>query len=161
MYAYIDLDGTLTQYDYSDYDNNNWIKHPEILCKPPVIKSIPNNFIIFSKVTTPEEAILKQEWVDKYFPNNLLLTTYGPKDLIVDPHNSILISDYKEELNRWISAGGIGIKMLNGINSPSQTMYSVPQTDSIELVQQDDNSFAICFETPTECYKYYIEGEIK
>lgn len=161
MRLFFDKDGTLDEYNRSDYEDSLWLRHPEVLYKEPVIKSIPKEAIILSKVSTPEEVEIKTNWVEEFFPNNLLLTTYGPKDLAVDPRGNILISDYPEELRRWKEAGGIPIKILNGVNSPDPSMYCVPQTDKVELVQQDDNSFAICFETDTECYKYYIEGEIK
>lgn len=136
MNIFCDMDGTLTQYNYQDYDNNLWKIHPEVLCKEPVVTDIPKEVIILTKVTTPEEAILKQEWATKYFPDNLLLTTYEPKYMVVDPTNSILISDYNKELEEWREHGGIPIKMVNNVNSPRDDMQCIFQDNKLIIKEK-------------------------
>lgn len=167
---YIDMDGTLTSYNREDYhptNPHNWINNPSILCKEPIIKEIPHDWIILSRVSTEDEAHLKYLWARKHFPNNLIITTFNNKTEVVNPKDSILLDDYNKNLDEWQQAGGYSIKVLNTINSPRPDMMCIPQPISItnELVEQDDHSFAMCFTlyTPSsmECHKLYLRKEDK
>ena len=116
--VYIDMDGVLTP--YADYENDNWLNHPEILCKKPQLTIIPNDWIILTKFSTPKEAILKYAWAKEYFPKNkiILVPAHESKADFIHPQSyDILIDDYNKNLNEWIAAGGCAIKFLNGINS--------------------------------------------
>jgi hypothetical protein len=137
---YIDMDGTLTPYDYADYKDDKWKHHPSILCKPPIITNIPPDFVILTCVATCREAILKKSWAKHYFPNNQLITCFSSKYKEVDAKDSILIDDYNKNLDEWKAAGGIPIKFLNGINSPRKDMLCVRAIEgTLERCDLNDN----------------------
>ena len=124
---YIDMDGTLTPYDYEDYNDNRWLITPDILCKPPIITALPSEVIILTRVSTKREASLKRAWAKVYFPHNKILTTTRPKHKRVSPKDSILIDDYNKNLEEWREHGGIPFKFINNINSPRHDMVCVEE----------------------------------
>lgn len=133
---YIDMDGTLTPYNYDDYHDNRWLKSPDILCKPPIIHSLPPYVIILTRVSTKREALLKRAWAHRYFPNNKIFTTTRPKHERVSPKDSILIDDYNKNLEEWREHGGIPIKFINNINSPRPDMVCVTEKGGKLCLQQ-------------------------
>lgn len=131
MAVYIDLDGVLTDYSYDDYKDNLWLEHPEVLTnKRPKTKFLPPEWIILSRYSTEKERELKKAWVQKYFPDNGLLLTPIAKHLFVDPKGSFLLDDYNKNLEDWKKAGGIPVKILNGINSFRFDMFSLSIKDT-------------------------------
>ena len=170
MKIYIDMDGTLTSYNYADYDNNYWKVHPEVLCKEPVIKHIPSDWIILTKTATPREASLKKAWAHLHYPDNVIITLAPAESKALYASNdSILLDDNNDNLREWEQAGGIPVKIINNVNILSKDkvphMKSIPQQPNFhtELVVQDDHSLAVCFLTKTKrresCHKLYLGGK--
>lgn len=155
MAWYIDLDGTLTNYSYKDYENDLWLHHPEVLTKKrPRVKFLPPEWIILSRYSTEKEAALKRAWCQKYFPDNGLLLTPIDKHLFVDAKGSYLIDDYNKNLDDWKRAGGIPIKILNNINSPRKDIPSVSFKDTkkyFELMLSEEDTF-YCYRKETRLW---------
>ena len=131
MKVYIDMDGTLTEYNYDDYKNNLWKVHPEVLCKEPIIKSIPKDWIILTKTATPKEAALKKEWAHHYFPDNKIICLAPYEDKSKYAKGNILLDDYKVNLRAWKEAGGYALKVHNNVNR--KIKESIPQLKSLAV----------------------------
>ena len=66
----------------------------------------------------------KQQWLDKYLPeinveHRIFAPVPTPKPLAVPGGirpGDILLDDYSKNLEEWCLAGGMGVKLLNGIN---------------------------------------------
>ena len=96
---------------------------------------------------TESQYALKEKniWVEKYFPymhrgNRLFVPQNIRKSeyvraLVGDVNNDyVLLDDYSKNLHDWVSAGGRGIKLLNGSNGtvgswkgPSVSRFSSPK----------------------------------
>ena len=155
MKVYIDMDGTLTSYSREHYINNLWLEHPEVLTNlPPIIKHIPDDWIILTATSTKREAYLKKAWARHYFPNNLIITL--PKDFpkYIYAENSILFDDYPKNLKEWQAHGGYSIKVLNGINSHQTSIPEYSQEELHTILESAVSPNLFTFKTPA--YTYYI-----
>jgi hypothetical protein len=83
---------------------------------------------ILSAVMNENSKAEKNAWLDKYLPeikaDKRHFTRYGTNkaDVFKDskkPWNYVLLDDYTKNLRQWAEAGGKGICLLNGENSPS------------------------------------------
>ena len=157
MKIYIDLDGTLTSYNYADYENNLWKVHPEVLCKEPVIKSIPNDWIILTKTTTLKEAELKKEWAHHYFPDNKIICLTPYEDKSAYAKGNILLDDYKVNLKAWKEAGGYALKVHNNVNR--MIKESIPQLKSLvaEVITYDKRDTRVWFSDRELTYSVSIK----
>lgn len=157
---FIDFDGVITSYNREDYKYKRWLRHPEILCKEPVIKSIPEDWIILSKVSTVEEAILKAIHVRKLFPKNKFIPIPHNMSKAKYAKGNILLDDWNVNLEEWKAAGGIPVKILNGINSPRDDIRCIPQMESIrsEFITHDDGTHSVLFHSDYEWHRLYLEG---
>lgn len=138
-HLYIDMDGVIALWDdYYKYALEDmsatgffWNLEPNIsLIKAVRILTTQYKDIdihILSAVMNENSKIEKNAWLDKYLPeitadkrhfihygNNKADVFYGK-----DPKNYILLDDYTKNLRQWAEAGGKGICLLNGENSPS------------------------------------------
>ncbi len=159
MKIYIDMDGTLTHYDYDDYKNNKWKTQPSILTNKKPLLQIPKDWIILTSTSTPLEATLKQLWAHTHYPNNpiITLTPYQPKSLYA--RNNILIDDYNHNLEEWTAHGGYPVKLINNINSPRPDMCCIPQSMNVirsEFITHDDGSHSVIFYNDEEGHRLYL-----
>lgn len=80
-------------------------------------------YILSSVLPTKYAIPEKSEWLDREFPislENRIWVKDGDNKAICVPggirKTDILIDDYSLNLQRWEQSGGIGIKLMNGIN---------------------------------------------
>ena len=143
--VFVDMDGTLAEWKQANYE--------ELFERGYFANLKPNEVLLENvrRLATEEtvdvyvlSAVLmdsrfalteKNEWLDKYLPEidaeHRVFTpcteTVNKADYIpsgaVRP-SDILIDDYSNNLNKWVDAGGKGIKVLNGVNSTLGTWLS-------------------------------------
>lgn len=138
-HLYIDMDGVIALWDdYYKYALEDmkaigffWNLEPNIsLVKAVKILTTQYKDIdihILSAVMNENSKTEKNAWLDKYLPeitaDKRHFIRYGKNKADVfsgkDPKNYILLDDYTKNLRQWAEAGGKGICLLNGENSPS------------------------------------------
>ena len=133
--VFIDMDGTLTKF------NTN--ATPDMLTQPGYFSALepqqsiidaakeliknPNLevYVLSAALDTPTAVKEKNEWLDQYLPEvdaaHRLFPRNGTDKTLAVPHgirqSDILLDDYSQNLHAWRRAGGVGIKVLNGINN--------------------------------------------
>ena len=132
---FVDMDGTLTKFiDQS--------KNPDALLQPGYFEALPPQqnvvdavklavaqqkyevYILSAALDTPTAILEKDAWLDRYLPevdgpHRLFVANGSVKSLCVPGgvrENDILLDDYSHNLHEWVEAGGLGIKVMNGIN---------------------------------------------
>lgn len=78
---------------------------------------------------SPYALAEKNEWLDKYIPiidgeHRLFCPCNKQKaDMVPDGIQEwdVLLDDYTVNLNEWVAAGGIGLKLMNGVNGTKGT----------------------------------------
>lgn len=102
---------------FSNYPWEKIIKDENILCDSinaikEIIDSNKFNIAILTHVTSINEAVLKINYLRKYFDDITIIPC--PKSIsktnMVHTKDSILVDDYSGNLREWESEGGIGIK---------------------------------------------------
>ncbi|RHQ02944.1 hypothetical protein DW993_16555 [Clostridium sp. AM51-4] len=136
MRVYFDMDGTIAKWRdvpveesrkpgyYTDLEPET-----ELLDFLGAALKADENMNILSSYYTDTRALLeKKKWLDKYLPgissSHCLFVPYGEnKAEFVETmlHRKlgkmdILVDDHTPNLKRWETAGGTGVKWLNGIN---------------------------------------------
>ena len=136
MRVYFDMDGTIAKWRdvpvektrrpgyYADLE-------PEVELLDfmrDAMKCGENIYILSSYYTDTRALLEKKKWLDKYLPgissSHCLFVPYGKnKAEFVETmlHRKlgkmdILVDDHTPNLTRWETAGGTGVKWLNGIN---------------------------------------------
>lgn len=135
MRYFVDMDGTLAVYPQEE---GRWWERPGIFAEmepqEKVIEAVKRIMEAGHEVYTlsaynrefPGTVDEKNYWLDKYLPelsyDNRIYTLVGDKKTDYVPggvtENDVLLDDYNENLEAWAEAGGIGVKLLNGINHP-------------------------------------------
>ncbi len=140
---FVDMDGTLTKFiDQS--------KNPDVLLQPGYFEALPPQqnvvdavklavtqqkyevYILSAALDTPTAILEKDAWLDRYLPevdgpHRLFVANGSVKSLCVPGgvrENDILLDDYSHNLHEWVEAGGLGIKVMNGINGHNGTWAS-------------------------------------
>lgn len=133
---FVDMDGTLAKFiDQTDT--------PGALLEPGYFESLPPQqnvveaikqltkapalevYVLSAALDLPNAVPEKNAWLDAHLPeidlehrlfpaHNQLKSMFTPGGL---RHSDILLDDYSRNLHDWVQAGGIGIKLLNGINN--------------------------------------------
>ena len=131
---FIDMDGVLAVYPSKE---KAWweIKGIYELLAPQtqVIKAIKRmrerrNEVFILSAYNKDFANAKDEknyWLDKYLPEideaHRIFTLVGQKKTDYVPNGvqptDVLLDDYNKNLEAWAEAGGIGVKLLNGLNN--------------------------------------------
>lgn len=134
MRYFIDMDGTLAVYPS---DKDDWWLKPGIFkdMEPQekvvkAIKRLINNgqdvYILSAyNENVPDTVVEKDYWLDKHIPEidyeHRIYTVVGKEKTDYVPEGlqptDVLLDDYNNNLENWVEHGGIGIKLLNGINS--------------------------------------------
>lgn len=134
MRYFIDMDGTLAVYPI---EIENWweiegIFHtlePQdnaIKAIKRLIKNGQEVYILSAyNADFPSAKEGKNFWLDKYLPEindeHRIFTVVGTEKTDYVPggvqSTDVLLDDYNKNLEAWAEAGGIGIKLLNGINN--------------------------------------------
>ena len=133
---FFDMDGTLAQYpDLTE----RWWECPGIFKflapQDKVIKAVKRliesgqEVYILSAYNEafPDTVRDKNFWMDKYLPeidmDHRIYTLVGKSKTDYIPggvkSTDVLLDDYNKNLQAWTTAGGIGIKLLIGLNSKS------------------------------------------
>lgn len=137
---FVDMDGTLAEFHHCEniedlYSSGYFLELPE---QPTVIKGIEefaaNNpgaeiYVLSSYLADSETALFEKEvWLDEHFPikhSNRIFVPYGDEKNTYVPggvrDSDILLDDYTANLKQWEKDGGIGIKLMNGINGTKGT----------------------------------------
>ena len=90
--------------------------------------AVPLHWGLFDGLNGADFPFAKDEknyWLDKYLPEidqaHRIFTVVGRKKTDYIPGGvqptDILLDDYNKNLEAWEAAGGIGIKLLNGLNT--------------------------------------------
>ena len=129
-----DMDGVLAVYPDK---NEAWWEFPKIFRymaqQEKVVKALKKMiangeevFIISAyNADFPDAVEGKNYWLDKYLPEidkeHRIFTVVGKKKTDYVPGGvqptDVLLDDYNGNLEAWVEAGGIGIKLLNGLNN--------------------------------------------
>ncbi len=133
--VFIDMDGTLTKFNTS--------ATPDMLTQPgyfaalepqqsmiDAVKELIKNpnlevYVLSAALDTPTAVNEKNEWLNQHLPEidkaHRLFPRNGTDKTLAVPRgvrqNDILLDDYSQNLHDWRRAGGVGIKVLNGINN--------------------------------------------
>lgn len=116
---------------FSNYPWENIIKDENIICNSissinKIIESNKFNLSILTHVTSIREAVLKINYLRKYFDDITIIPC--PKQVsktqMVHTKDSILVDDYSGNLREWESAGGIGVKFSLGVEPNEFTVIT-------------------------------------
>ena len=133
--VFIDMDGTLTKFNTNA--TPDMLTHPGYFAALQPQQSIidaakeliknPNLeiYVLSAALDTPTAVKEKNEWLDQYLPEvdaaHRLFPRNGTDKTLAVPQgvrqSDILLDDYSQNLHAWRRAGGVGIKVLNGINN--------------------------------------------
>lgn len=136
MRYFVDMDGTLAVYPST---TEPWWEVPGIFKfltpQEKVVKAIKRliengqEVFILSAYNKnfPDTKDEKDHWLNKYLPeidaDHRLYTLVGESKVAAVPGGikatDVLLDDYNKNLETWANAGGIGIKLLNGLNTKS------------------------------------------
>jgi hypothetical protein len=134
MRYFVDMDGTLAVYPT---DRECWWEEPGVFRtlepQDKVIKAVKKLINAGHEVYTlsayhkevTETVDEKNDWLDQYLPeidyDHRIFTHVGTEKTEYIPYglqeDDVLLDDYNPNLVNWAEKGGIGIKLLNGINS--------------------------------------------
>ena len=134
MRYFVDMDGTLAVYPST---KEAWWEVKGIFKfltpQEKVVKAIKRliengqEVFILSAYNTdfPFALAEKDQWLDEYLPevdkNHRIYTKVGESKVASVPGGvkvtDILLDDYNGNLEKWSEAGGVGIKLLNGLNN--------------------------------------------
>ncbi|MEE0929946.1 MAG: hypothetical protein UIM53_03015 [Acutalibacteraceae bacterium] len=134
MRYFIDMDGTLAVYPSV---TERWWEVPNIFrylapqkkvidAVKQLIKAGCEVYILSAyNAQYPESKACKDYWVDTYLPEidsaHRIYSIVGTDKFSYVPGgikpDDVLLDDYNGNLTKWKSAGGIGVKLLNGINN--------------------------------------------
>ena len=134
MRYFVDMDGTLAVYPIEE---GKWWEEPGVFAEmepqEKVIKAIQKlidagqDVYILSAYHKQFPFVVEEKnyWLDKYLPEiddeHRIFTHVGTDKTEYIPgglqENDVLLDDYNPNLVAWAERGGIGIKLLNGINS--------------------------------------------
>lgn len=88
----------------------------------------------------------KYEWIKEYTPfikdDNIFFCPLGADKTRFIKNNaasSVLIDDYNPNLDMWQQSGGICVKAVNSINSPSDRYYNLYHSDKEKYISKYDN----------------------
>lgn len=128
-YLYRDLEESGKNYTDEEkknfYINYNWenvikdelIINDSINCIKKIIESNKFNLSILTHVNSIKEAVLKINYLRKYFKDITIIPC--PKEVsktkMIHTKDAILIDDYSGNLREWKSEGGIPIKFSLGV----------------------------------------------
>ena len=102
---------------FTNYPWENIVKDENILCDSinsikKIIESNKFNLSILTHVNSMKEAVLKINYLRKYFDDITIIPC--PKKIsktkMVHTKDSILVDDFSGNLREWKSEGGIGVK---------------------------------------------------
>lgn len=153
---FVDLDGTAAEWlpvdEFEDLFKEGYFlnikPHENVVAAIEALhkENGPEIFVLSAYLTESQYALKEKNiWVEKYFPymhrgNRLFVPQNIRKSeyvraLVGDVNNDyVLLDDYSKNLHDWVSAGGRGIKLLNGSNGtvgswkgPSVSRFSSPK----------------------------------
>lgn len=103
-----------------------------------IIESNLYDVEILTHVNSELEGILKKEYLQQYFPNLNVIPVIKTTDKCdaVDPMNSILVDDLKDNLIKWNEKGGIAIKFTDHTKN-----IDFPEIDDLSKVIDMYDSF--------------------
>ena len=155
--VYFDIDGTLA-YFYRDgkgltYEEmfepeNHYFRNLEphtYMIKLAENLSLTEDVCVISSadIRTVED---KYEWIKEYAPfikdDNIFFCPLGADKTRFIKNNavcSVLIDDYNHNLDMWQQSGGICVKAVNSINSPSDRYYNLYHSDKEKYISKYDN----------------------
>lgn len=145
MQFYFDMDGTVSEWRptstiedlYSEGYFLSLAPCEEIIDAAKALSLAGESVFVLSCYLSDSKYALeeKQTWIDKHMPfikdENRLFIPYGQsKTQYMQTHfkigiECVLVDDYSVNLHEWASAGGIGVKVLNGINGTKGTWRGI------------------------------------
>jgi len=158
--VFVDMDGVLAKFNHVQSEEELYEKGYFANLEPlptvvdgmkRYIKENPDKdiYILSAYLTESPYALQeKNEWLDRYLPeissdHRIFCPCGKPKaDYIIGgiQKTDILIDDYTKNLVQWKEQGGIGVKLLNGINHTRGTWEGFCmdyQNNNIDLALQD------------------------
>lgn len=131
---FVDMDGTVTEYKPfisidQFYQKNYFLDlypHYNVINALKSLSKDKEIYILSKVVDSPYAIDEKNRWLDKYMPfidknhrifvkYNELKTAHIPDGIHFD---DILLDDFNDNLLEWNHVGGIGVKLINDVNSP-------------------------------------------
>ncbi len=156
---FVDMDGVLAKFNHVQSEEELYEKGYFANLKPlptvvdgmkRYIKENPDKeiYILSAYLTESPYALQeKNEWLDRYLPeissDHRIFCPCGKSkaDYIIGgiQKTDILIDDYTKNLTQWKEQGGIGVKLLNGINHTRGTWqgYSIDYREPIHTALEN------------------------
>ena len=127
--------------------------HQEVVDAIRDLTHIFDVYIISCVIETADKRPLyeKKEWLNKYLPEidskHMIFVPDGKDKTEYIPlgvcDTDILIDDYSKNLNEFKKAGGIGLKLLNGINAKNGTWKGSSISKDMNFLEIENNIISV------------------
>ena len=147
--VFVDMDGVLCEYrenaTMDDLRQDGFFSslrpvHGTVSAVRKLLSDGNVDVYILSSVLPERETEARREkngWLDRYLPEigedrriYPLCGTSKAECVGTLSENDVLLDDYSVNLSEWVSAGGSGIKILNGMNGRNGTFVSGPRVQA-------------------------------